>query len=61
MPVINRIAEFSEEIVGWRRDFHAHPELLYDVHRTAARVAELLRSFGVDEVVKGSGGRVSSG
>jgi len=55
MPVINRIAEFSEEIVGWRRDFHAHPELLYDVHRTAARVAELLRSFGVDEVVEGIG------
>jgi len=55
MPVINRIAEFSEEIVGWRRDFHAHPELLYDVHRTAARVAELLRSFGVDEVVEGVG------
>jgi len=55
MPVINRIAEFSEEIVGWRRDFHSHPELLYDVHRTAARVAELLRSFGVDEVVEGVG------
>ena len=55
MPVINRIAEFSEEIVGWRRDFHAHPELLYDVHRTAGRVAELLRSFGVDEVVEGIG------
>jgi hippurate hydrolase len=55
MPVINRIAEFSEEIVGWRRDFHAHPELLYDVHRTAGRVAELLRSFGVDEVAEGIG------
>ncbi len=55
MPVINRIAEFSEEIVGWRHDFHAHPETLYDVHRTAGRVAELLRSFGVDEVVEGIG------
>jgi hippurate hydrolase len=55
MPVINRIAEFSQEIVGWRHDFHAHPEVLYEVHRTAARVAELLRSFGVDEVVEGIG------
>jgi len=55
MPVINRIAEFSEEIIGWRHDFHAHPETLYDVHRTAGRVAELLRSFGVDEVVEGIG------
>lgn len=55
MPVINRVAEFSDEIAAWRRDFHAHPELQYDVHRTAGRVAELLKSFGVDEVVTGIG------
>ncbi|HEY9012858.1 MAG TPA: M20 aminoacylase family protein [Devosia sp.] len=55
MPVINRVAEFSDEIVGWRRDFHQHPELQYDVHRTAAKVTELLKSFGVDEVVTGIG------
>ncbi len=55
MPVINRIAEFHEEITGWRRDLHAHPELLYDVHRTAGKVEELLKSFGVDEVVTGLG------
>jgi amidohydrolase len=55
MPTINRFADLHEEITGWRRDFHAHPELLYDVHRTAARVAELLTSFGVDKVVTGIG------
>jgi amidohydrolase len=55
MPVINRIAEFADEIVAWRRDFHAHPEVLYEVHRTAGKVAELLASFGVDEVVTGIG------
>ncbi|MGV3491003.1 MAG: M20 aminoacylase family protein [Devosia sp.] len=55
MPVINRIAEFAEEVAAWRRDFHTHPELQYDVHRTAARVAELLGTFGVDEVVTGIG------
>lgn len=55
MPVINRVAEFQDEIAAWRRDFHANPELQYDVHRTAAKVAELLRSFGVDEVVEGIG------
>ncbi len=55
MPVINRIAEFHEEITGWRRDLHANPELLYDVHRTAGKVEELLKSFGVDEVVTGMG------
>jgi hippurate hydrolase len=34
---------------------HSDPELLYDVHRTAARVAALLREFGCDEVVEGIG------
>ncbi len=55
MPVLNRIAEFHDEIAQWRRDFHAHPELLYDVTRTAGVVEQKLRAFGVDEVVTGIG------
>ncbi len=55
MPVINRVAEFQREIAEWRHDFHRNPELLYDVQRTAGRVADLLRSFGVDEVATGIG------
>jgi amidohydrolase len=55
MPVLNRIAEFHDEIAQWRRDFHAHPELLYDVTWTAGVVEQKLREFGVDEVVTGIG------
>ena len=55
MPIVNRIADLHREITAWRRDIHAHPELLYDVHRTAAAVADKLRSFGCDEVVTGIG------
>ncbi len=55
MPIINRFAELHDEIATWRRDFHRHPELLYDVHRTAGEVAAKLRSFGLDEVVEGIG------
>ncbi len=55
MPVINRISEFHDEIVAWRHDFHRHPELMFDTFRTAARVAELLKSFGVNEVATGIG------
>ncbi|MGA7488378.1 MAG: M20 aminoacylase family protein [Xanthobacteraceae bacterium] len=55
MPIVNRIADLHGEITAWRRDIHAHPELLYDVHRTAASVAEKLRSFGCDEVATGIG------
>ena len=55
MPIVNRLAEFHDDIVAWRHDFHRHPELLYDVHWTAAKVGEKLRSFGLDEVVTGIG------
>src|SRR5262245_34853506 len=55
MPIVNRVADLHDEIKAWRRDLHAHPELLYDVHRTAASVANKLRAFGCDEVVTGIG------
>ena len=55
MPVRNRFAELLPEITAWRQDFHAHPELLFDCHRTAGIVAEKLREFGCDEVVEGIG------
>jgi amidohydrolase len=55
MPIVNRVADLHPEITAWRRDIHAHPELLYDVHRTAASVADKLKSFGCDEVVTGLG------
>jgi hippurate hydrolase len=43
------------EVVEWRRDLHAHPELQFDVHRTASFVATKLEDFGCDEVVTGIG------
>ena len=55
MPIVNRVADLHNEIKEWRRDLHAHPELRYDVHRTAGTVAEKLKSFGCDEVVTGIG------
>jgi len=55
MPIVNRVADLHPEITAWRRDLHAHPELLYDVHRTAASVTEKLKAFGCDEVVPGLG------
>ncbi len=55
MPIINHVAALHDEVTGWRRDLHENPELLYDVHRTAAMVTEKLKSFGCDEVVTGIG------
>ena len=55
MPIVNRVADLHDEITAWRRDLHAHPELQYDVHRTAGAVSEKLKSFGCDDVVTGIG------
>ena len=55
MPIVNRVADLQDEIKTWRQDIHRHPELLFDVHRTAGVVAEKLKSFGCDDVVTGIG------
>ncbi|MEL7299467.1 MAG: M20 aminoacylase family protein [Pseudomonadota bacterium] len=53
MPIVNRIAEFAEDMTAWRRHLHQHPELGFDCHGTAAFVVERLREFGVDEIHEG--------
>ncbi|MCL4107634.1 UNVERIFIED_CONTAM: hypothetical protein GTU68_022095 [Idotea baltica] len=55
MPIKNRFAELQPEIAAWRQDFHTHPELLFDTHRTSGIVADKLREFGCDEVIEGIG------
>ncbi len=36
----------SEELIEWRRDFHMHPEIGFEVHRTAGIVADALEKMG---------------
>jgi hippurate hydrolase len=55
MPPKNRFAEMLPELTAIRRDIHENPELLFDVHRTAAKVAEFCRAIGCDDVVEGIG------
>ena len=55
MPILNRVAELHDEVTGWRRHLHTMPELLYDVHQTAAFVEEKLKEFGCDEVIPAIG------
>ncbi|HJU17390.1 MAG TPA: M20 aminoacylase family protein [Stellaceae bacterium] len=54
MQLIPRIAEFRDDLVAWRRDIHAHPELGFEESRTSDLVAEKLTGFGV-EVHRGVG------
>ncbi|MEO1092394.1 MAG: M20 aminoacylase family protein [Pseudomonadota bacterium] len=53
MAVINRVAEFHDDMTAWRHHLHRHPELGFEEFQTSAFVADKLRSFGVDEVHDG--------
>jgi hippurate hydrolase len=53
MPILNRIADYAEEMKGWRRHLHRHPELNFDCHQTAAFIVERLHEMGVDEIHPG--------
>ena len=55
MPVKNRLADMADDITAWRHHLHAHPELMFDVHETAAFVEDKLKAFGVDEITTGIG------
>ncbi|MEK9721622.1 MAG: M20 aminoacylase family protein [Quisquiliibacterium sp.] len=54
MSAIDRIAEFHQELIAFRRDIHAHPELGFAESRTAEKVAQALQSYGI-EVHRGIG------
>lgn len=41
------------EFVAIRQDLHRHPELMFDLPRTAGIVAAKLREFGFDDVIEG--------
>lgn len=55
MPIVNRTAEFHEEMKTIRQDLHRQPELQFDVHKTAERVVKELKSFGIDDITTGIG------
>ncbi len=55
MATRNRFAEMLPELTEIRRDIHEHPEILFDTHRTSAKVESFLKDIGCDEVVPGIG------
>jgi len=46
MDTLTLAAELHDQLVAWRRDFHMHPELGLEEHRSAGIVAEILRGLG---------------
>jgi amidohydrolase len=53
MPVLNRIADLSDQMKAWRQHLHQNPELSFDCPETAAFIAARLREIGVDEIHEG--------
>jgi amidohydrolase len=53
MAIPSELQALLPELTAWRRDFHRFPELGYAEHRTAAKLIDLLRTFGVDEIAEG--------
>jgi amidohydrolase len=44
-----------DQLVGYRRHFHSHPELSMEEHETAAFIERELRGFGFDAIRSGVG------
>jgi amidohydrolase len=45
----------ATEILENRRWFHAHPELSFEEYKTAAKIVEILRSYGIEDIFEGIG------
>jgi amidohydrolase len=55
MPIVNRIADFHQDLAAWRQEIHAHPETAFEEKRTSDFVARRLQEFGL-EVHRGLAG-----
>jgi amidohydrolase len=55
MTPLTRLTELQAEMTAWRQDFHAHPEIGFEEHRTSEIVAAKLAEWGI-EVHRGFGG-----
>jgi amidohydrolase len=41
------VAALSHQLIDWRRDFHRHPEVAFQEHRTSAVIKQFLEESGI--------------
>jgi amidohydrolase len=51
--ILPEVHDLWSEVVETRRWFHANPELSFKEFNTGAKIAELLRSYGITEIYDG--------
>ncbi len=49
------VDDVREQVVAWRRHMHAHPELSFEEHQTAAFIVQRLEQIGCIEISRPSG------
>ncbi len=47
-PLETQVANVKQKVITWRRDFHEHPELSNREFNTSKKVAEHLKSLGIE-------------
>ncbi|MEA3230299.1 MAG: amidohydrolase [Thermodesulfobacteriota bacterium] len=47
MEITEQIEKYREELISLRRDFHQHPELGFEEHRTAKIIENYLKALGI--------------
>lgn len=52
MALLSEILDFQDEMIRWRHDIHQHPDCGIHDLRTSSKIAELLRSFQLDDVIE---------
>mmetsp|Transcript_101214 Transcript_101214/g.198642 ORF Transcript_101214/g.198642 Transcript_101214/m.198642 type:complete len:413 (-) Transcript_101214:145-1383(-) len=50
--VLPEVYSLAPEMIENRRWFHAHPELSFQEFKTAAKIVEILRSYGIEEITE---------
>jgi amidohydrolase len=48
LDFLSEANKINEKLISWRRDFHAHPELDYELFRTNEKVTDFLKAEGIE-------------
>ncbi|MFT8313609.1 MAG: amidohydrolase [Clostridium sp.] len=51
MDFLNEANKIKDQLIAWRRDFHSHPELDYELFRTNEKIKAFLEGEGIEYTI----------